>query len=63
MTQPLKPLNVLTINLKDKSFHNSIEWSRLYLQVNISPWLGKFFRFTVFRFLENAFCETPSLLV
>ena len=44
MTQSLKPLNLLTINLKDESFHNSIEWSGLYLQVNIPPWLGKLFR-------------------
>ena len=35
MTQPLKPLNLLIINLKNESFHNSIEWSELYLQVNI----------------------------
>ena len=27
MTQPLKPLNLLTIKLKDESFHNSIGWS------------------------------------
>ena len=63
MTQPLKPLNLLTVNLKDESFHNSIEWSGLYLQVNIPPCLGKSFRITVFRLLENAFCETPSPLV
>ena len=63
MTQPLKPLKLLTINLKDESFHNSIEWSGLYLQVNIPPWLGKIFKFTVFRLLENAFCETPYPLV
>ena len=35
MTQPLKPLDLLIINLKNESFHNSIEWSELYLQVNI----------------------------
>ena len=29
MTQPLKPLNLLTINLKDESFHNSIEYTGL----------------------------------
>ena len=29
---PLKPLNLLTINLKDESFHNSIEWSGLYFK-------------------------------
>ena len=43
MTKPLKPLNFLTINTEDESLHNSIEWSRIYLQVNIPPWLGKFF--------------------
>ena len=63
MTQPLKPLNLSTINLKDEFFHNSIEWLGLYLQVNIPPWLAKIFRFKVFRLLENAFCETPSPLV
>ena len=63
MTQPLKPLNLSAINLKDESFHNSIEWSGPYYQVNITPWLGIFFRFKVFRLLENALCETPSLLV
>ena len=35
MTQPLKPLNLLAINLKDESFLNTIEWSRFYIQVNI----------------------------
>ena len=29
MRQPLKPLNLLTINLKNESFYNSIEWSEL----------------------------------
>ena len=29
--------NLLTINLKDKSYHNSIDWSQLYFQVYISP--------------------------
>ena len=54
--------NLLTINLKDESFHNSVEWSRLYLQVN-NPSLEKKFRFTVFRLPENAFCETPFPLL
>ena len=63
MTQTLRPLNLLTVNLKDESFHNSMEWSGLYLQVNIPPWLRKIFRFTLFRLLENAFCETPSTLI
>ena len=31
----LKHLKLLTINLKEESFHNSIVWSELYLQVNI----------------------------
>ena len=39
MTQPW---NFLTNNLKDKSFRNSTEWSGLYLQMNILPWLRKF---------------------
>ena len=48
--------NLLNINLKLKSFYNSIEWSQLYLQENIPPWLVKIFKFRVFRF---AFCENP----
>ena len=34
----------------------------LNLQVNIQLWLGRIFRFTVFRLLKNAFIiyETPS---
>ena len=63
MIEPLKPLNFLTINLKDESFHESIEWSGFCLQVNIPSWLGKIFKFTVFRLLKNTFCETPFLLV
>ena len=39
MTQPLKPRNLLTMNLRDEPFHNSIEWSGFYLQVNIPPCL------------------------
>ena len=38
MTQTLKALNLLTINVKDESFHNSTEWPGIYLQVNIPPW-------------------------
>ena len=38
-----------------ESFHNSIKWSVLYLQVNIPPRLAEIFRFTVFRLLEKAF--------
>ena len=49
--------NLSNIDLEDKNFHNSIEWSGPYLQVNILPWLGKIFRFLVFRLLENIFCE------
>ena len=63
MKQTLKPLNLLTISLKDESFHNSTGRSGLYLQMNIPAWLGKTFRFTVFRLLANAFCETPSSLL
>ena len=58
MTQPLKPLKLLTVNFKDESFHNSIEWSGIYLQVNILPWLRK-----IFKLLENVFRETPSPFV
>ena len=63
MTGPLKPFNLLTFNLKDDSFHNSLEWLGFYLQMNIQPCLGKFFRYAVFKLLENAFRETPSPLV
>ena len=31
MTEPMKALKLLTINLKEESFHNFIEWSELYL--------------------------------
>ena len=44
----------------DTSFHNSIEWSEIYLQANIPPWLGKILRFTVFRLLQNVFVILPS---
>ena len=60
MTETLKLLNLSTINLKDESFLNSLELSGVNLQVDIPPWSGKIFRFTVFTLLENAFCETPS---
>ena len=43
MTHLLKPIDLLTINLRDESFHSSKEWSGLYLQVNIPPWLRKCF--------------------
>ena len=43
MTDPLKPL--IYINFKDKSFHNSKEWSGLYLQVIKYPTMvGKNFQ-------------------
>ena len=35
--------------LKNKSFHNSADWSGLYLQVYILLWLAKILRFVVFR--------------
>ena len=41
------------VNPKDKSIHNSIDWSRLYLQVHIPPCLEKMIRFSVCRLLEN----------
>ena len=53
----LKPLNILTINLKNESFHNPEEWSGVYLEANIQPWLGKIFRFIVFRLLEIHFVK------
>ena len=37
MIQSLKPV---TINFKDKFFHNSIHWSGLYPQVYVLPCLG-----------------------
>ena len=51
MTQPLKPLR--TIKLKDKYFHNSIDWSGFYLELHILTWEN--FTFTMFRLLKNAF--------
>ena len=44
MTQPLKPLNLLTINLKDESFHNSIEWSGPLSSSEYSTMDGKSFQ-------------------
>ena len=49
--------NLLAVNVKDKPFHSSIDWSGLYLQVFIPPWLGNIFRFTVFTLLKNAFVK------
>ena len=48
---------LLTINFKYKYFHNSVDWSGLYLQVSIPSWLTKILRFTVFTLLENAFVK------
>ena len=49
--------NLLTINLKNKSFNNSVEWSCLYFQVYIPPWLAKVLKFAVFRLFEHAFVK------
>ena len=60
----LLPLS-FKIDLKDTSFHISINSLGLYLSpkslsnflsnLYIPPWLGTIFKFMVFRFLENAF--------
>ena len=51
---------LLTINFKYKYFHNSVDWSGLYLQVYIPSWLPKELKlYTVFRLLKNAFVELP----
>ena len=57
MTQPLKHLN--NYYLKDESFHNSIDWSRLYLQVYIPPWLEKIFSFTIFIYWKMHLSPPP----
>ena len=48
--------NLLTINLKVKSFHNFIEWSNLNSRLNLQVKI-----YSVFRLLENAFIiyDTP----
>ena len=51
--------NLLTIKLKNKSFHNSIDLSGLYLKMYIPSWLEKIIRFTVFRLLKSAFAKFP----
>ena len=58
-------LKLIRINFKNKFLHNSIDWLGLYLQISIPPWLGNFFRFTVFRLLENAFGKfySPSGMI
>ena len=50
---------LLTINLKDQSFHNSVEWSGFYLQVKIPTWLGKFVLSALFKLLKNVFLKLP----
>ena len=57
---------LITIKLSDKSFHNSIDLSGLYVQVYITLWLGRMLWFMVFRLssdyrkmLENAFDNQP----
>ena len=55
--------NLLSTNLNDKSFHDSIEWSGIYLQVNVPLRLGKTFRFSVFRLLENPFVKLPLSMI
>ena len=37
-----------------------MDWSGLFLLVYILPWLGKMFRLTVFRLLENVFVSLLS---
>ena len=52
--------NLLINNFKYKYFHNSVDWSGLYLQVYIPSWLPKNSRlYTVFRLLQNAFMKLP----
>ena len=47
---------IVTINFKYKYFHNSVDWSRFYLQVYIPSWLEKFQDlYTVFRLQKNVF--------
>ena len=54
-----QPLRHSVQTVKDKSFHNSVDQSGLYLQVYIPSWSGKVFKFTVFRLLENGFAKLP----
>ena len=54
-----QPLRHSVQRVKDKSFHNSVDQSGLYLQVYIPSWSGKVFKFTVFRLLENGFAKLP----
>ena len=43
----------------NKYFHNSVDWSGLYLQVYIAWWLSKILRFTDSWLLENVFVKLP----
>ena len=52
---------LLTINFRNKYFHNSVDWSVLYLQVYIPSCLAKFLRFSVFRLLENNLWKSLAL--
>ena len=49
----------LTINFKNKYFHNLDSWSGLYLQMYIPSRLANILRFTAFKSLENAFVKLP----
>lgn len=42
-----KVWNLLTVNLTDKSIHSSIDWSVVYHQVCMSPWLRKLFQISI----------------
>ena len=55
--------NLLSPNLRHKSFHNSIGLVRIYFQVSLPPWHGKMFRFTNVQITRKCICETflPSL--
>ena len=53
---------LLTINFKNKYFHNPVDWSELYLQVYIPSWFSKNSRFPGFWLLENAFVKFPCPL-
>ena len=48
--------NLLSIKLRDKSFHNSIGLVRIYFQVSLSRWLGEIFN-TV-QITRKCICET-----
>ena len=61
------PPRYFRINLKDTSFYIAVCLLRFYLSLEfllsffsnlyIPPWLGKIFKFVVFRLLENAFAS------